>query len=128
MSSPIDLNEVRAFLARKDERRRFQLDQRHQRACGDFERIVRHVVATYRPRRIYQWGSLIERRHFSEISDIDIAIEGLRSPQEYFAVLGDAIGITGFPVDLIEMEKVPAETADHIRRTGRLVYERREDR
>ena len=115
------------FLARKEERRRRELDDRFARASSDFERIVRHIAAAYNPLRIYQWGSLIEREHFSEISDIDIAVEGLRGPEEYFAVLGDAIRMTDFPVDLIEMEKIPAPTADHIRRTGRLIHERPED-
>jgi len=35
------------------------------------------IVREYKPLRIYQWGSLLEDRHFSEISDIDIAVEGI---------------------------------------------------
>lgn len=123
----IDLDRVREFLARKDERRRRELDERFARASSDFERIVRHIAAVYNPLRIYQWGSLLERAHFSGISDIDIAVEGLRGPEEYFAALGDAIRMTDFPVDLIEMEKIPAATAEHIRGTGRIVRERRQD-
>ena len=66
----IDLEQVRMFLARKEERRRRELDDRFARARSDFEKIVRHITAAYNPLRIYQWGSLIERRHFSEVSDI----------------------------------------------------------
>jgi predicted nucleotidyltransferase len=126
-SVAIDLDQVRMFLARKEESRRRRLDERFVAASGDFERIVRRLVDAYNPRRIYQWGSLIERDHFSEISDIDIAVEGLRGPEEYYAALGDAIRMTDFPVDLIELEKVPAATADHIRRAGRMIHERPED-
>ena len=31
---------------------------------------------------------------------------------------------TSLPVDVIELEHVPHETAERVRRTGRLVYER----
>lgn len=123
----IDLDRVREFLARKDERRRRELDGRFARAGSDFERIVHHIVSVYNPLRVYQWGSLLERAHFSEISDIDIAIEGLEGPEEYFAMLGDAIKMTDLPIDLIEMEKIPAATAEHIRKTGRMIYERPRD-
>ena len=51
----------------------------------------------YRPLRVYQWGSLLHPEHFSEISDIDIALEGLSSPEEYFAILGDVMNMSSFP-------------------------------
>ena len=58
---PIDLDKVRAFLDGKRERtRRARTAQAHN------------------PRRIYQWGSLVETGHFTELSDIDIALEGIR--------------------------------------------------
>jgi predicted nucleotidyltransferase len=72
---------------------------------------------------MYQWGSLVETAHFTELSDIDIALEGVRSAEEYFAILGEAMGMTSFPLDIIELEKVDAETAEGIRRRGRIVHE-----
>jgi predicted nucleotidyltransferase len=56
------------------------LEERLEIARKDFDRIVDHIARTYRPKRIWQWGSLIDGHHFSERSDIDIAIEGIEDP------------------------------------------------
>ena len=121
---PMNLDAVRAFLAAKERRRQKELDRRFAVATSDFARIVAHIVATCAPRRILQWGSLLDRRRFSEISDIDIALEGVSGPQAFFAILGAAIEMTDFPVDIVEMEKIGRENAAHIREVGRVVYER----
>jgi predicted nucleotidyltransferase len=120
----MDMERVRAFLAEKEERRDKDLDQRFETARRDFQRIIAHIVDRYSPTRIYQWGSLLDRTRFSAISDIDIALEGLAGPAEYFAILGDAAGMSDLPVDVIELEKVPPATAEAIRSEGRLVHER----
>ena len=120
----MNLDAVRAFLAAKERRRQEALDRRFAVATSDFARIVAHIVATCASRRILQWGSLLDRRRFSEISDIDIALEGVSGPQAFFAILGAAIEMTDFPVDIVEMEKIGRENAAHIREVGRVVYER----
>lgn len=93
------------------------------RAQSDARAIIQRIVRSHDPKRIYQWGSLVETGHFTELSDIDIALEGLRGAEEYFAILGEVMGMTAFPLDIIELEKVDAETAEGIRRRGRLVHE-----
>ena len=62
----------------------------------------------------------------SEISDLDIAVEGLDGPAEFFQILGIAMTATALPVDVVELERVPADVADRIRRRGVLVHERRD--
>ena len=122
----VDLDEVRAFLARKEERRRAELDERYAKATRDARAIVTEIAEQVNPRRIYQWGSLLDRKRFSEISDVDIAVEGLNGPAEFFRVLGIAMDGTTLPVDVIELEKVPVEIAERIRSRGALVHERRD--
>jgi len=120
----IDLDRVRDFLAEKERRRRDQLRRRWDMARSDFDAIVEHIIRTFNPLRVYQWGSLLDVRTFSEISDIDIALEGLSGPEEYFAILGDAMFMTSFPLDIIELDRIDRETADDIRTRGKLIYER----
>jgi predicted nucleotidyltransferase len=120
----IDLDQVRAFLAKKDERRRVLLDERFERARSDFDAIIGRILELHKPRRIYQWGSLLDRKKFTEISDIDLAVEGLNGPEDFFALLGDVMTLTDFPLDIVELEKVGPENARYIRENGRLVYER----
>ena len=120
----IDLDAVRGFLRNKELVRSRLLDDRFMQASADFKRISGMIVEKFQPVRIYQWGSLLDRGRFSEISDIDIAVEGLRGPQEYFSLLGDALPLTDFPHDIVEIEKVGADNARYIREYGRIVYER----
>jgi len=125
---PIDLDKVRAFLDGKKERKRRARTALLERAQSDARAIIERIAQSHNPQRIYQWGSLVDTGHFSELSDIDIALEGLRSAEEYFAIIGEAMGMTAFPIDIIELEKVDAETAEGIRRRGRIVHERKGNR
>lgn len=120
----VDLHRARAFLANREERRRERLDERFAQATRDAHAIVSEIAAQVNPRRIYQWGSLLNRKRFSEISDLDIAVEGLNGPAEYFQVLGIAMNATVLPVDVVELEKLPADVAERIRSRGALVHER----
>ncbi len=63
-------------------------------------------------------------RTFSEISDIDIALEGLSGPEEYFAILGDAMFMTSFPLDIIELEMIPSDN-DKFDRGLSIIYTRK---
>ena len=122
----VDLELVRAFLADPEQRRRARLDERYTQATRDVRAIVSEIAAQVNPRRIYQWGSLLDRNRFSEISDVDIAVEGLSGAAEFFQVLGIAMNGTALPVDVVEMEKLPADVAQRIRERGALVHERRD--
>ena len=122
----VDLDRVRAFLADREERRRERLNERYAQATRDARAIVSEIASQVNPRRIYQWGSLLDRRRFSEISDLDIAVEGLNGPAEFFQVLGIAMNGTVLPVDVVELEKLPADVAERIRKRGALVHERRD--
>ncbi len=120
------MEKVRAFLREKSERRNNLLDERYEHATQDFEEIVARIVIEVNPLRIHQWGSLLNRKRFTEISDIDIAVEGLSGPEEFFKTIGIAMNMTSFPVDVVEMERLPTGTAERIRARGRIVYERRD--
>lgn len=122
----VNLSEVRAFLRAKRRRRQAALADRLERARDDAQRIRERIAHELRPVRIYQWGSLLDGEHFSEISDIDFAIEGLTGPAEYSRALGIAMEETAFPVDIIELERVAPGTRAMIVRRGRIVYERSE--
>jgi aryl carrier-like protein len=52
------------------------------------------IIQNYHPKQIIQWGSLLESRHFSEASDIDLAVVGLDS-LSFMRLLADAENMTG---------------------------------
>ncbi len=94
-----------------------------EKARGDCVRIVDMILAKYRPRRLIQWGSLLEAEQFDERSDIDLAVEGITDPAEFFALLGDAMRMTEFRLDIVQMEKIEPEFADLIRMKGKVLHE-----
>jgi predicted nucleotidyltransferase len=62
---------------------------------------------------------------FNDLSDIDIAVEGIKSAKKFFNLFGAIEKLTKFPVDLVEIEKIDPLHAESIRKYGKLVYERK---
>lgn len=83
------------------------------------------IIKKYNPKRIWQWGSLLDQFFFSNISDIDIAVEGIKDWKTFSAMLGDAWEMTDFYLDLVTIEDVIPIYRKHIKKNGRLVYERK---
>lgn len=120
----IDLNQVQSFLALRQARRQQAHNQRFIEAWRDFRAIVEMLISKYQPQRIYQWGSLLNPRTFSERSDIDIAIEGITEAARFFALYGEADQLARFPLDLVALEKIEPEFAEIIRLKAIVVYDR----
>ena len=120
----MDIQKIRENLELKFRVRQAANHDRWSRAKADFEAILEMVKADYHPARIYCWGSLLDQAGFNEHSDIDIALEGVADPGAYFELLGKATSLTGFPVDIVQMEKIDPVFAAQIRRKGKLMYER----
>lgn len=118
--------EMRDFLRRKAAAQQQRNEALWRQASQDAEAIIRMIIERFSPKAVYQWGSVLDGRQFSDISDIDIAVEGLESAERYFAMLGEAERLTRFPLDLVEIEHVEPEYAGLIRKHGRCVYQRQE--
>jgi predicted nucleotidyltransferase len=125
LSTKINIEAARAFQKKKRLDRQAELELKHRDALYDFQQIVDMIVRKYKPKRIYQWGSLLNKEHFSELSDIDIAVEGLPDAQSYFNMLADAEKLTSFPLDIVEMESIHELHKNMIIQKGVLVYERK---
>lgn len=123
MINGFDVAAAKEELGRRSAVRQKQLLMAAAEAQSDFCRICGMLVEKYHPRRIYQWGSLLQPDRFREISDIDIAIEGLHDPLAGLHALDDACQLTRFPVDLVELERIHPAHAKTIREEGKLVYD-----
>jgi len=118
------IEKFRDFLQEKDRQETADLQNRLNRARDDFNKIVAMLIKKHNPKRIYQWGSLVNEEGFSKISDIDIAVEGIQSQEKFFTMFGEADAITSFHLDLIDIDKIHPLHARDIRINGRIVYER----
>jgi predicted nucleotidyltransferase len=115
---------IRCYVRACKDRRKLELAARLKAARRDFDAVVATIVREYEPVRIYQWGSLLEDRDFSELSDIDIAVEGIKDPAALSGLRSRAERLSDFPLDIVAIERIHPAYAEHIRRRGRIVYER----
>jgi len=124
MNSPetFDYKAAAANLKRRFETRRSERRALHEKASRDCAAIISMIIENYKPARIYQWGSLLHPEQFDENSDIDIAIEGIDDPEKWFAMLGKAMDMSTFPVDLVDIDKIEPVHADSIRKRGKVIY------
>ncbi len=119
----VKISESISFLKTREAKRQQQLDALFEQAQADVAAIIKMIVAEHAPRRIWKWGSLLDRRKFNLASDIDIALEGLMSAHELFEIHRKADLLTSFPLDIVELERIEPLFADLIRKKGRVVYE-----
>jgi predicted nucleotidyltransferase len=123
-SSDKNLTAIRQFVKKKYKKKSDRIEILYQQANRDFKQIIDLIIIKFNPKRIYQWGSLLNRKHFNESSDIDIAVEGIDSAKKFFDMLGEAQDMTDFSIDLVDIDKIHPLHAESIRRKGKVVYER----
>ena len=119
MNSPdtFDYKAAAANLKRRFEKRRSERRALHEKASRDCAAIIAMIIEEYKPIRIYQWDSLLRPEQFDENSDIDIAVEGVDDPEKWFAMLGKAMDMSSFPVDIVDINTIEPVHADSIRKT-----------
>lgn len=116
------VREMREFIREKAARRKDRNMRNWRRAAEDAARIIAMITRDFDPLAVYQWGSVLNAEHFSEISDIDIAVAGLDSAEAFFALVARAEELTDFPLDIVQLEHVEPEYANLIRTYGRCAY------
>ncbi len=120
----ININKARENLSRRNDARQKNLDSLFCKAQHDFDAIVAMIKNKYNPQKIVQWGSLLDRSLFTEVSDIDIAVQGIKRAEQYFALLKDAENLTTFSIDIIQLDKTDSLHRESILKKGKIVYER----
>lgn len=119
-----DVATIRDFVGRKVAATKARNEARWRQAVADAEAIIAMIKTDYQPVAIYQWGSVLNKEQFSNISDIDIAVQGLTSAEQFFELIGKAETLTRLPLDIVEMEHVEPEYAHLIKTYGRCVWKR----
>jgi len=113
---------IRSFVRERRRSRKLDIKARLLAAQADCDAIISMIAREHKPLRIYQWGSLVTGGHFSERSDIDIAMEGITDPAELSAIRRLAEKMTQLPLDIVAIEHVHPVYAEQIRRRGRVAY------
>lgn len=124
MSDNFDYQAARKFLKEKSERKKQYSYELYKKAKKEADDIMLAIQNNFSVTKIYQWGSLLSPDHFNENSDIDIAVEGLTSAEDFFKLYGVALSKTSFPLDIVEMEKIDELNRKSIIEKGKLIYEK----
>lgn len=118
----VSVDEVRQFLSKRDEERRRRCSALHNKALADVEKIVAYMKANYPLVSLYQWGSVLYGESFDELSDIDIALEGVASPEDFFKIYKDLENLTDFSLDIIELDRTDPISRASILERGIKIY------
>ncbi|MGK5091540.1 nucleotidyltransferase domain-containing protein [Deltaproteobacteria bacterium TL4] len=121
LKDSFDYGAARRHLRQKQEAMQSIRYDLWQRAKEDSQKIIQMIVARYDPRKIIQWGSILEQKHFSEASDIDLAVEGVDAIL-FMRLLANAEELTKFPLDLLRWEEIDSSFQRIIEKKGRVVY------
>jgi predicted nucleotidyltransferase len=119
----VDLEACRAYLRARQQ----QEAQRQQALRQQVAEAVRRAAIAILPRfpqvrRAYLFGSALHT--LRSTSDVDIAVEGALSAEEYFALWRELDrAVPDWPIDLVELGR-DLHFTDRVRAEGELIYER----
>ena len=116
-----DYVSARRYLQKKQVNLKNQRLALWKQAQQDANQIISMIICEYKPQRVIQWGSVLDSKHFSEASDIDLAVEGIDAVR-FMNLLASAEEITNFPLDLIRWENIHPSFQKTLLRKGKIVY------
>ncbi len=119
-----DYSSARIYLQEKQDTLKAQRFDLWKKAQEDTCQIIGVIINKYEPKRIIQWGSVLESRHFSEASDIDLAVEGVDS-LKFMEMLATVEDMTSFSLDLVRWENIHSSFQKIILMKGKIIYETR---
>ena len=102
----VSISDVKKYLKERDHKEKLQRQHLFELATSEFDKMVEHIITNYNNITVYQWGSLMNPEDFDENSDIDIAVEGIKSAEVFFKLYGELMKMTNFPLDFVELERI----------------------
>ena len=117
--------EAREFLLEKIRLEDVANEKRWEKANVQADSMIKLITEGYNPKRIWQWGSVLDETQFRDYSDIDIAVEGDFSAEKWFELLGKILDVEDIPVDIVDIDKIDPVFADLIKSKGKVVYEQK---
>lgn len=123
--TPEEIAAARDALQRRREAEYRAREERRQRALQALREAALKVFPRFATvRRAYLFGSVTYPGQMGLHSDVDVAVEGNLSPEDYFALWRALEEASGETIDLVELTgDVPF--AQRVRESGEVIYERR---
>jgi predicted nucleotidyltransferase len=96
---------------------------RFEQAQRELNRAVYHVRTAFACRRIIVWGSMLHPSRFTEMSDLDICVEGIDDIEEWSRLEREVLEMTTLPLHLVRWESLQPLYRRRIMERGEVVYE-----
>ncbi len=124
--SPEEIAAARENLRRRRETEYRTREARRQKALRALREAAPRVFPRFAAvRRAYLFGSVTRPGEMEAQSDVDVAVEGKLSAEDYFALWRALEEASGEPIDLVELtDDLPF--ARRVRESGEVLYERRD--
>lgn len=122
-----DIESVRTFLRERERVRDEQHEVERQRVAEMARQAARQVMPVFSAvRRAYLFGSVMRPKTMRRDSDVDIAVEGSLTAEEFFALWREMErAIPDREVEIVELDK-NLHFAERVRETGEIIYERKD--
>jgi predicted nucleotidyltransferase len=119
----INISRAAANMRRQDRARDERRRARHAEAERQLDTAV--TVARRFPsvQRVRTWGSILKPDQFTENSDLDLAIEGVASPEEWGRLERALLDAVTIPLDLVRWEELMEPHRESIIARGTVLYE-----
>ena len=91
-----------------------------QEDLGRVLEILRRYPAV---KRVRTWGSMLRPDRFTELSDVDVGVEGVDSPQVWSQIERELLDEVRLPLDLVRWESLMEPHRKSIEARGKVVYE-----
>ena len=119
----IDLERAAARILAEDAEHERLRAERYEQAQRELERALDVIHGFPEVRRVRVWGSLLRPDRFTELSDIDICIEGVSSPEVWSRLERALLHAVTLPLDLVRWETLMEPHRESITARGKVVYE-----
>lgn len=120
----VDVATSRAYLQERQRQRYQKREASRQQAVQMARAAARSVLPAFpQVRKAYLFGSMLRPGAVRRDSDIDLAIEGRLSPEDYFTLWRELErAIPGYVVEVVELGQ-DLRFAEQVRQTGEVIYE-----
>jgi predicted nucleotidyltransferase len=108
---------------REDERVRQDRRRRHATALDELVRLTDIAREFPGVKRLITWGSVLKIERFTELSDIDLCVEGIGSPEQWNLLERKLFFAATLPLDLVRWEELMEPHRRSIIERGRVLYE-----
>lgn len=113
-----EIQRYQKFYKEQEKKKKEKLQQRYYQAWSIARKAANILHQEYKAQKVVIFGSLRNNEHFSEWSDIDIAVWGIK-PELYYKAVARIISLSPiFKIDVVDPEDCQESLKEIIEKEG----------